>query len=188
MKNLPTFEEFVNEEYLMNENDGVHTFGCAMMYFDNPRIKEITDKIEEDDVYIDDEDPSYGIEKDPHVTLLYGIHDEEVEPNEVFEKMDECELPKTLKLENVSMFKGDKYDVLKFDVNEELLNKINNKLCELPYSTDYPEYHAHSTIAYLKKGTGEKYCDMFKEEVCEVTPKHIVYSRPNGEKLKKVIE
>ena len=152
MKNLPTFEEFVNEQTSINENGAVHTFGCAMLYFNNPQIKQINEQIEVDDIYIDPEDTSYGIEQEPHVTLLYGIHDDEIIPDKVFEKLAECEMPKTLKLENISLFKNDDYDVLKFDIHEDLLNNINKKLCELPFSTDFPDYHAHSTIAYLKPG------------------------------------
>lgn len=201
MKNLPSFEEFINEEYSIkeknfsinkiekqiDENEGIHSFGCAMMYFNNPKMNELHKQIKEEDIYIDDEDPSFGLEKDPHVTLLYGLHDDEIESNDIIKVISECEIPKTMKLENISIFESDKYDVLKFDINEDLLNVINKKLCEFPYTSDYPDYHAHSTIGYIKKGKGKEYVELFKNENCEVEPNKIVYSKPNGKKIEKKI-
>ena len=56
------------------------------------------------------------------------------------------------KIHDESLFENPKYDVLKFDVISPLLNKINKKLTkELPYTSDFPDYHAHCTIAYIKK-------------------------------------
>jgi hypothetical protein len=60
----------------------------------------------------------------------------------------------------------DKYDVLKFDVryptkSGAFLHKINSKLQELPHTNGFPDYHPHSTIAYLKSGSGKKYIEKF---------------------------
>jgi hypothetical protein len=60
-------------------------------------------------------------------------------------------------------------------------------LVKLPHTTDYPDYHPHSTIAYLKKGKGEKYTDKLKGAEYIVNPSKIVYSKPDGNKIEKSI-
>ena len=56
-------------------------------------------------------------------------------------------------LGKVSLFENTEYDVLKFEVESEDLQELN-KICKtLPYTSDYPDYHPHCTISYIKKGT-----------------------------------
>jgi len=56
--------------------DHKHDYGCAMLYFDFPQIKDIHNQIDKDDLYVDEEDPSFGLENEPHCTLLFGLHPE----------------------------------------------------------------------------------------------------------------
>lgn len=58
---------------LLSENRK-YEFGCVMLSFNFPQIKEIHNIIDDDDLYIDENDPSFGLEKDSHCTLLYGLH------------------------------------------------------------------------------------------------------------------
>jgi 2'-5' RNA ligase len=167
----------------LNEGAGVHKYGCAMIYFNFPQMKEFHSQIEEGDLYIDEEDPSYGLEEEPHATVLYGIHDNEIDPNKVMEVLESMLIPNMM-LKNVSMFDNEKYDVLKFDVQAPVLHELNKKLTtEFPYTTDYPDYHPHATVAYLKKGQANKYIQMFHGREFTVTPKSLVYSRPDGDKI-----
>ena len=59
---------------LLRENRK-HEYGCVMLYFDFPKMEEIHKLISKDDLYIDEEDPSYGKEIYPHCTLLFGLHE-----------------------------------------------------------------------------------------------------------------
>jgi 2'-5' RNA ligase len=163
-------------------------------------MEDLHSKIEEADIYRgkDGDDRSYGLEDESHVTLLYGLHDDEVDPEDVMkictsEKYPDC------KLHNVSLFENNDYDVLKFDVdcdlNEEgrgrsqmILHKINKQLTKLPHSTKFPDYHPHATIAYLKPGTGKKYVKLFNEAEFTAPADKIVYSRPDGEKIEKKVD
>jgi 2'-5' RNA ligase len=97
----------------------------------------------------------------------------------VLEICESFEYPK-LELKNVSLFENDDYDVLKFEVNAKVLHEINDRLKKFPHTNNYPEYHPHCTIAYLKKGRGKKYVKMLEGTSIEVTPSKIVYSRPDG--------
>mgnify|MGYP003352094323 CR=1 FL=1 len=44
------------------------------------------------------------------------------------------------------------------------LNALNKQLCKFPYTNDYPDYKPHITIAYVKKGLGKKYLDIFNNK------------------------
>lgn len=186
---------------LIKENSGGHSHGCVMLYFDFEKMKSIQDKIKKEDLYEDE--PGYGLEKDPHLTLLYGLHSGKIKNDDnVFDTVLNFDISNKLELYNISLFKNDKYEVLKFDVREnksdnyskkdDVLYKINKKLTErFPYTNNYPDYHPHSTIAYLKPGEGKKYVDMFKDKTYNVTPIEIVYSKPDGlgkTKKKKILK
>ena len=81
----------------------------------------------------------------------------------------------------------EKYDVLKLEAKADWLNEANKKLCEsLPYSSDFPEYKAHVTIAYLKPGTGKKVVERIGDFSTEAVPNKMVYSLPSGDK--KILE
>lgn len=175
------FKEWINGSKI-NEDKGTHEYSCAMVYYDLPEMESLHSQIDEEDVYKDENDRSYGLENEPHATLLYGLHDNEVDPEDVKEICTNHEYPE-LKLHNISAFKNAKYDVLKFDIESDKLHQVNKELSKLPYSSDYPDYHPHSTIGYLKTGKADKYIEKFKGKEFIVNPSHIVYSRPNGEKL-----
>jgi len=162
-----------------------YDYGCSMIYFDFPKMNEIHSMIDEDDIYTEDGDRSYGLETEPHATLLYGLHSDEIEDEDVISASTKPGIPDELKLHNASCFNNDKYDVLKFDVDNDHLHKINAELTKFPHTTDYPDYHPHSTIAYLKKGKGEKYTEKLKDAWYSVNPSKIVYSKPNGDKIEK---
>jgi len=181
MKYLKLFESWI----LLKEDKGKHSYGCAMLMLDFP-LTEVQSQIEDEDLYLGEEgeERSYGKEDDPHVTLLYELHDDETDDEEVFSACSEIEYPE-IKLHNVSCFKNDKYDVLKFDAECEELHKANKKLSKLPHTTSFPDYHPHATIAYLKSGKGDKYVEKFKDLEYFAAPVEIEYSKAEGDKIKK---
>lgn len=175
MKAVKLFEEFILEK----EGD-TYDYGCAMLYFDFPQIKEIHDKIAEDDLYTEEGDRTFGIEDEPHCTLLYGLH-KEVTPGMIKEivknfKFEAC------KAHNASLFENE-YDVLKFDIEGVNLHECNEALAELPHTNSFPDYHPHMTIAYIKKGLGEKYTKMLEDSAFDLVPTRIIYSTPEGDKI-----
>jgi hypothetical protein len=170
-----------------SDSNQKYDYGCSMIYFDFPKMNEIHSVIDEDDIYTEDGDRSYGLETEPHATLLYGLHSNEVDDDHVINASTKHGMPNELKLHNASCFNNDKYDVLKFDIDNDHLHKINAELTKLPHTTDYPDYHPHSTVAYLKKGMGNKYTEKLKDSWYTVNPSKIVYSKPDGSKIEKSI-
>jgi len=142
-------------------------------------------KISKEDLFQEEGDRTYGIEDEPHITLLFGLHSDEIIDNDIKKCISEFTFPELI-LHNVSLFNNDNYDVLKFDVldKSKTLVKCNVALKQFPYSNDYPEYHPHCTIAYIKPGLGDKYVKLFKKLKFVVEPELCIYSKPDGSKQK----
>jgi 2'-5' RNA ligase len=196
----------INNWQQFNENNREsYDYSCLMIYYTCDRINDIHNLIKEEDLH------ENGIEKDIHTTLLYGLHDDEVTYDQIEDIMERYESEITpLELYNPSLFENEDFDVLKFDVKQILsdkdieegieyntandyLYKMNNDLSELPHTTNYPDYHPHSTIAYLKPGKGKEYVKLIndefkKDDILLVKPTKFVYSRANGEKIEKSID
>jgi 2'-5' RNA ligase len=119
--------------------------------------ESVLSAIDRHDVY-SGEDGTHGIETNPHVTVLYGLH-EEVHEDLVCRMCQGVSGPLEVSVEGVSLFEKDDYDVLKLDVDSSLLRKMNRAFRGLPHTNKHGEYKPHMTVAYLKSGHGSKYVD-----------------------------
>lgn len=141
------------------ENKAQRKFGCLMVVFDidDKSWQQVCDKINfANDVY-DDGSGKYGTEKEPHVTVLYGLHDNEFSIDDLKSALPEIGRMTAI-LTGISCFEQPEYDVLKFDVDAPMFHSTNSGLrSKFPYTTDFPDYHPHLTLAYLNKGMGKKY-------------------------------
>lgn len=155
-------------------------YNCLMLKFDIPNWSDfITNLIKEDDVY-NTETNSYGLEHEPHVTLLFGIHDyvklEDFKNILVPIRHIKC------KTNKISSFQNDEYDVVKFDIDGNYLHKLNKDLRDtIDYTTSFPDYKPHMTIFYSKKGSGKKYEKTFSNPIL-IKPVSYLYSYSNGKK------
>lgn len=169
-------------DILNEEKKQTYDYGCAMLYFNFPQINKIHDAIDPKDIYTQEGDRSFGLENKPHCTLLYGLHNE-VTTEDIKKILDKYTFS-TVKAKNVSLFQNPDYDVLKFDVEGNNLHKVNSDLQQYPFTTNFPDYHPHLTIAYLKPGTGKKYTKMLSGMEYSLKPQYAVYSKPNGDEDK----
>ena len=171
---------------IISERSGVaYDYGCAMLYFSFDELNEVQSLIDENDVYIDPEDDSFGLEDEPHTTLLFGLH-EEVTKEQVESVLDKFTYS-TCKVFNPSIFKGEKYDVLKFDTSGDYLKETNDELKKFPHTSTHPKYHPHLTIGYITKGKGQHYVDLLNKNKFNeywIAPQYAVYSTPSGKKHK----
>jgi len=174
MQYVQLFEQFIFE------NSGNHKYGCAMLYFDFPQLKKLQEEIEPEDIYEEEDDSSYGIEKDPHCTLLYGFW-KSVCPLKVRDVVNSHEIGKCT-VHKISKFENEKYDVLKFEVKNPVLHEINKELAEFPHTNKFKDYKPHATVAYLKPGKADKYIKKWKGKSFDLDPKKLVYSEVTGEK------
>lgn len=163
---------------LFIENKGPHKYSCVMAVIENPeKILKFGKKISNDDIYTPE-----GRELDPHVTALYGLHTddpEEIKP--IISKFNKL----SATLGAISKFSNKpEYDVLKLNVKSDDLHALNKALKKLPYTSDYPDYEPHVTIAYVKKGHCE---DLLKDKTFEgykLNFKTLIFSTADKKKFK----
>ena len=173
-KNMKKFSKIIEEK-----KEFKYEYGCVMMYFDVPNWKDILKIIDKDDVY---DEEGFGYEKESHITLLWGLLDG-VEDKDVKEIVSNLPKP-IIELSDIDIFKGEEYDVVKFNVTNQLLNDINLGLSSLPNKQTFPDYHPHMTICYVKAGRGCKYIQKLDKPIV-IKPTKILYSKPSA-KGKKI--
>lgn len=156
-------------------------YGCIMMAADIPNWKEKISVVDKKDIYEKDDD--YGYENEPHVTILYGLHDNEFDVKEIYDELKNLK-PISVTIDKISIFENENFDVVKFDVPviKELKQYRNQFIKKYPNTQTFPDYHPHMTICYTKPGTGYKYCKKIKP--FNVTFDTTVYSGSNGIKKK----
>jgi 2'-5' RNA ligase len=156
----------------MNERTGGIEYGVLMVNCKIDNWKDKLGKIDKDDVY---ERKGFGKETEPHVTILYGFHDN-VKPSEVLASIkDKAKNPIEMELTKISYFETPEYDVVKYDVKSDLLYELNKIAKSFPHTTNFPNYNPHMTISYVKKGRGKKYVEDLKQPI-KIKSKEIVYS------------
>lgn len=120
-------------------------------------IRDFAAQIPDSDIYTEKGDNTYGREKEPHITALYGINNDDVEPvTKALAKIG----PISVSLGDVSAFenKDKPFDVLKLDVDSPALHEVNAAIkAATDNSSDFPDYKPHLTLAYVKKGAAKKY-------------------------------
>jgi hypothetical protein len=155
-------------------------YSCLMLYADIPNWKEKTNFIFKDDIY--EKDGDYGYEKEPHVTVVYGFHDDEVDKKELYEKIEELIRPLTVTIQKISFFECEDYDVVKFEVPiSSQLRGYRKAFLKFPNTQTYKKYEPHMTICYVKKGEGERYAKKL-EKSFKVKFNKAVYSTPDENK------
>lgn len=160
----------------------IHDYSNTQVNVTGPAAKKITDfgkRIPETELYTGPQDDSYGREKEPHITVRYGLDTDDPTKLSELSKLG----PITAKIGKVSIFETDKYDVVKAEIDSASMRAANKKVGELvslPGET-YKDYQPHATIAYVKKGEGKKYVGDKSLEGTEITFDEINLSDRTGE-------
>lgn len=157
----------------------IYQYSCLMAVVNGilPTLKYIQDSIDAEDVY---KEPGYGLECKPHVSVLYGFHDDKMNLDELNKVLSEYK-PFEISLTKISCFENIEFDVLKFEVKCETILEINKRCRDtFEHTLQYP-YNPHITIAFLKKGTAKKYVS---DIAFSIDISDMVYSRVDGTKIK----
>ncbi|MCK9575765.1 MAG: 2'-5' RNA ligase family protein [Candidatus Pacearchaeota archaeon] len=174
-----TLNEFVEQKQINEASKQVYDYSCLMVNVNTDGWDNfIHTLVDANDLYTEEED--YGFETEPHVTVLYGLHaDTDMEKlKSMLPSLSTIELSS----DAISIFENPKYDVLKYDIQGDNLFKLNKEICEnFEYTSDFPDYHPHITIAYLKPGCGKKYAKELTEPK-QFNPEVYTYSHTTGEK------
>jgi 2'-5' RNA ligase len=144
------------------ENNVKFEYGCIMAIVDDSsanKIVEINKKLIPDDILYFEEGQEYGRETEPHVTIKYGLTTNYSESD--IQKLVSYVKPFKITLTSIDLFKNPKFDVVKFNVESNVLRKLNKLISKLPNEDKYPVYNPHLTLAYVLPGEGDK----FKKEI-----------------------
>jgi phage gp29-like protein len=136
-----------------------HDYGCVMLPVEEIHAAEVEAWAREN---IDEEDlTETGIVTDPHITVLYGITDDDPKP------VKQALLglfPPWVSYGALKLFQNDEADVLYVEVNDvfEDVAKMRGEVIKYvsrDESVDKSKdgYTPHVTVAYLKPGRGSKY-------------------------------
>lgn len=174
-----SFDEF--KAVLEKSKNQSYSSGCLMGYFNtgfnDPKIKE-------DDLY-NNEENEYGLEVEPHVTVLYGLHDDEINEDDIIKLFTLIDGP-NVTTNKITLFENEKFDVVKWDIDSDDLTLLNKMVTSMfPYTSSFPDYHAHCTIAYCLPGKGKEYTKNYKKDIKKKID-YWVYSKANGKKIKIV--
>lgn len=172
--NFTSFSNWLNER-----KDENLQYGCLMLYAKVPDWNKKIHIVKPEDVFEKDDD--YGYEKEPHITIVYGLHNDKIDREELYEKIEEVIRPIRVEVDTIGFFENEEYDVVKFDVPvTPELKEYRKTFMKFPNTQSFPEYHPHMTIAYVKKGKGKTYAQKIRP--FEVTFRRAVYSDPNYDK------
>ena len=143
---------------------GSFDYGCIMADVEIPYMIELQSLIKLPDLYFGDNPTQYGMENEPHVTLLYGI-EETVPILDVRYALSKFNMEQ-ITVTGINCFENEEFDVLKFDVDNRELKHFNLLLkSSLEHVPSKYDYNPHITIAYLNKGMGKFYVETLNERI-----------------------
>ena len=128
-----------------------------------------------------------GVEKESHVTVLYGF-DEKFDTASLETHLTDKK-PLNVELGAVSRFESAEYDVIKAEVNcpelHELHHSIRKNFADSVEIT-HPIYHPHMTLAYVKKGAHPELDGNEELKGKKFTVSSLMYSPPDKEGRKNL--
>jgi hypothetical protein len=151
--------QWINEQKSMKQ-----TYGCVMM--EPSKIKAWEELhlvgIDEKDLYEKINDDSYGVEHDPHITILYGIVEDSIDPSVIVDMMEQKMKPITVEINEIGVLENEEFDVVKYNVpvTAELKGYRDMFMKSFENKQTFDGYNPHVTIAYVKPGLGKKYKKM----------------------------
>ncbi len=123
-----SIRQFIRENLIktLNEAKENHKFeyGALMLDIQYSGWEKILSLIDKEDIY--DEEPGFGLEKEPHVTVLFGFENDS-DFKKIKEKVKENQDgPVNIIVQNITHFETPDYDVIKFDVkSKDLVEDIS---------------------------------------------------------------
>jgi 2'-5' RNA ligase len=165
-----------NNSLLEVFDDKATQLGCLMLEFEHVLIRPLQNQIGDQDI----NHKAGGLEERPHVTVLYGfdvsVDYTDFEP--ILYKYPHM-LAEEFNFAGVGLFETEDCDVLRYNVENKSIVKLHNRVKKLPNTYTFPGYIPHMTIAYLQKGRGAHYVDLFKTLYFKSTPSNFWYADSN---------
>jgi hypothetical protein len=153
------------------------TFQIVYTGKDRDEVQKFIDSVDLSDVYKDEE--IKGKETKVHTTILYGIKEKTPEGLKVET------LPQSITWKGLSKFspENEPYEVLiiKAEKTPELQSLFEYLNETYPDNANsFPDYVPHTTIAYVKKGTADKYIDAYPDKFKQKVTDYVFEFEFNG--------
>lgn len=169
-----------------------YDFGCLMVNLHVPTWEALVGRIPEEELY-QPGSRKFGRVSEPHCTILFGFHDYPGLGAELMRtlpvQLPALTAPDGLYATGCDFFANPKYDVLKLTMKSVELTRLN-AWCKgrYAYTSDFPDYEAHATLAYCQPGAGAKYRTLNNMRL-PLRVKSLVYTPPcsGGEKQTRVL-
>lgn len=100
-----------------------------------------------------------GRDKQPHITVLFGLH-KEVTPEDANKITAGIGAIEVMALGLEAFPDSGDGEPLVMRVESEQLQKLHDDLSALDHTSTHPDYKPHITIGYLKPGAGKQYVDL----------------------------
>jgi hypothetical protein len=133
------------------------------------------------DLFEDEDDPTFGRERDIHVTMLGPVEEDSLR---YVTAAINSEPPVEITLGKIGLFKtNSKYDVVQIQIPGDEIHRLHRGLSlGIRNISKFPAYIPHVTIAYLKKGMGEKYLNDTYFEGQKFWIRELLFSHKSGRK------
>ena len=161
-------------------------YAFLMVDYETPSIiKDLQKKIPSRELYTEEDDEDYGLEKQSHVTLVPCLdNDIDIDKLKSYLKpIDEYDIVLT----DISKFECEEFDVLKCAVKSKALKDTNKEIVDkFETHSEYKDYNPHMTIAYMKKGMADKYLKKILDKLILLKAKNFNFSYFDGNKDKNI--
>lgn len=133
------------------------------------------------DWMLDAELHDYGIEDEPHVTVLYGLQDGDLAAARDVVKGF---APFDVTIGEIAVFEKPEYDCLKLNIDGAALRRLAREVsAAVPNQNEWLQYQPHLTLAYVLPGKGAEYVRFFKDFLKGRTMRveQVVFGEQDGE-------
>lgn len=161
-------------------------YAFLMVDYETPSIiKDLQKKIPSRELYTEEDNEDYGLEKQSHVTLVPCL-DNNIDIDKLksyLKPINEYDIVLT----DISKFECEKFDVLKCAVKSKTLKDTNKEIVDkFETHSEYKDYNPHMTIAYMKKGMADKYLKKILDKLILLKAKNFNFSYFDGDKDKNI--
>lgn len=161
-------------------------YAFLMVDYETPSIiKDLQKKIPSRELYTEEDNEDYGLEKQSHVTLVPCL-DNDIDIDKLKSYLKPIN-KYDIVLTDISKFECEEFDVLKCAVKSKALKDTNKEIVDkFETHSEYKDYNPHMTIAYMKKGMADKYLKKILDKLILLKAKNFNFSYFDGNKDKNI--
>lgn len=170
----------------MKHNSTNREYAFLMIEYETPIfIKDLQNSIKKEELYTEEDNDDYGLEKESHVTIVPCL-DNDINLDELKKFLKDISEYDII-LTDISKFECENYDVLKCAVKSKALKDTNKEILKhFDSHSKFKDYTPHLTIAYMQHGMADKYTKNILDKLVHLKPKNFHFSYVENGKDKDI--